>query len=108
MSNLETQAKLAESNLSSIKNQMEQQKAQLDEAQVTGTEHDSGTALYFGNTCCPGEEERAYIVTAHRWGGHESICRIWCVCLLVHVMCSVASVLLRILQWRELPSASVQ
>ncbi len=34
VSNLETQAKLAESNLASIKNQMEQQKAQLDEAQV--------------------------------------------------------------------------
>ena len=34
VSNLETQAKLAESQISSIKNQLEQKTAQLDEAQV--------------------------------------------------------------------------
>ncbi len=34
VSSLETQAKLAESQISSIKNQLEQKTAQLDEAQV--------------------------------------------------------------------------
>ncbi len=37
VSSLETQAKLAETQISSIKNQLEQKTAQLDEAQVSAS-----------------------------------------------------------------------
>ena len=53
MSSLETQAKLAETQISSIKNQLEQKTAQLDEAQVIA----SFLSICRRLTVAAGEEE---------------------------------------------------